>query len=74
MWQSDLAQLISLAIAALAVVVDRRLLLGLVGVVVLAATQLVWVRRAPVPAKVVGLRQMGMGLALVAVTAIGVMW
>ena len=72
--QSALAQLVSVAVAALAVVADRRLMLGLVGVVVLAAAQLVWVRRAPVPAKVVGLRQMGMGLALVAVTAVGVMW
>lgn len=73
-WQSDLAQLVSVAIAALAVVADRQLLLGFVGIVAMAATQLVWVRRAPVPAKVIGLRQMGIGLALVAVTAIGVMW
>ncbi len=73
-WQSDLAQLVGVVVAVLAVVADRRLLLGLVGVVVLALIQLGWVRRAPVPAKVVGLRQMGMGLALVAVTALGVMW
>ena len=41
---------------------------------VLAVMQFVWVRRAPIPAKQVGLRQMGMGLALVAVTAVGVLW
>ena len=41
---------------------------------VLAAAQFVWVRRAPMPAKQIGLRQMGMGLALVVVTAVGVLW
>jgi len=40
----------------------------------LAAAQGVWVRRPPMPAKQIGLRQMGMGLALVAVTAVGVLW
>ncbi len=73
-WQSDLAQGVSVAVATAAVCADRRLLLGLVGVVMLAAAQSVWVRRAPIPAKQVGLRQMGLGLALVAVTAVGVMW
>ncbi len=73
-WQSDLAQVASVAVATAAVVADRRLLLGLVGVDMLAAAQFVWVRRPPIPAKQVGLRQMGMGLALVAVTAVGVMW
>ena len=73
-WQSDLAQVVSVGVAMAAVVADRRLLLGLVGVVVLAAVQSVWVRRAPIPAKQVGLRQMGIGLALVAATAAGVLW
>ena len=62
------------AVAAMAVVADRRLLAGLIGVVVLAVMQSVWVRRAPIAAKQVGLRQMAMGLALVAVTAAGVLW
>ena len=73
-WQSDLAHVVSVAIATAAVIADRRLLLGLVGVVMLAAAQTVWVRREPIPAKQVGLRQMGMGLALVVVTAVGVTW
>ena len=73
-WHSDVAQATSVAVAAIAVVADRRLLAGLVGVVVLAVMQSVWVRRAPVPAKQVGLRQMAMGLALVAVTTAGVLW
>ena len=74
LWQSDLAQAASLVVAAVAVVVDRRLLLGLVTVAALAVTQLVSVRRAPMPAKRIGFRQMGMGLALVAATATGVLW
>ena len=73
-WQSDLAQVASVVAATAAVVAERRLLLGLVGVVMLATTQSVWVRRPPIPAKQVGLRQMAMGLALVAVTAVGVAW
>jgi len=72
-WQSDLAQAVSLAVAAGAVVADQRLLVGALGVVVLAGAQCVWVRRPPMPAKQIGLRQMGMGLALVAVTAAGVL-
>lgn len=72
--RSDLAQVGSVAVATAAVIPDRRLLLGLVGVVMLAAAQSVWVRRAPIPAKQVGLRQMAVGLALVAVTAAGVLW
>jgi hypothetical protein len=34
---------------------------------------LLWVRRPPVAAKTLGLRQMVLGLALVGVTAIGVL-
>ena len=71
---SDLAQLSAVAVAVLAVLADRRLLAGLVGVVLLSLTQYVWVRRPPIPAKQVGLRQMAMGAALVAVTAVGVLW
>jgi hypothetical protein len=73
-WRSDLAQIVSVAFATAAVIADQRLLLGLVGVVMLAVAQTVWARRAPIPAKQVGLRQMGIGLALVAVTALGVLW
>jgi hypothetical protein len=74
LWHSDLAQALSLVVAVAAVVADQRLLLGLVGVAALAVAQLVSVRRAPVPAKRLGVRQMAMGLGLVAVTATGVLW
>jgi hypothetical protein len=73
-WPSDVAQVVSVAVATLAVIADRRLLPGLAGVVMLAGVQTIWVRRAPIPARQVGLRQMGMGLALVAVMAAGVLW
>ena len=74
MWQSDLAQVIAVVVAAVAVAADGRLLLGLAGVTVLAVAQSFWVRRPPIPAKQLGLRQMAIGMALVAVTAVGVLW
>ena len=73
-WHSDLAQVVAVAMATVAVIADRRLVPGLVGVVVLAVAQSVWVRRAPVPAKRLGVRQMALGLALVGLTAAGVLW
>ena len=73
-WQSDLAQGCAVALGVVAVIVDRRLLVALVAIVALAGAQSVWVRRAPVPAKQLGLRQMAIGLVLVAVTAVGVLW
>ncbi len=72
-WHSDLAQVVAVAVATVAVIVNRRLFLGLAGVVVLAFAQSLWVRRAPIPAKRLGVRQMVLGLALVALTATGVL-
>ena len=60
-------------IGVVAVLVDDRMLAGLVGLVVLAALQITWVRRPPIAAKVLGVRQMLLGLGLVAATAIGVL-
>ncbi len=69
---SDGAQVCGAAIAALAVAVDKSLALGFVAVLGLAALQAVWARRRPVPAKVLGLRQLFLGIGLVLVTALGV--
>ncbi len=69
---SDIAQVCALALGAAAVVLDRRLVGGLGGLVVLAALQVAWVRRPPTAAKVLGLRQMALGISLVLVTAVGV--
>ncbi len=72
-WHSDVAQLVAIAMAAVAVTLDRRLLAGAVGIGAVAVLQAVWVRRPPIPAKRLGMRQMAVGLALVAVTAAGVL-
>jgi hypothetical protein len=71
--RSDAAQAASLAVGFAAFVLDRRLAAGLVGVVLLSVLQTVWVRRAPIAAKRLGLRQTAMGLGLVAMTAAGVL-
>lgn len=72
-WHSDVAQLVAVAVAVVAVVVDRRLAAGATVVGVLAVVQSVWVRRAPMPAKRIGVRQMVIGLVLVAVSAVGIL-
>ncbi len=69
---SDRAQLAALAIGVVAVALDRQLLVGLGWLVLLAALQVVWVRRAPVAPKVLGLRQMALGVGLVLATSTGV--
>ena len=68
---SDGAQGVAVLIGVVAVLVDDRMLAGLCGVVVLATLQTFWLRRPPVAAKVLGVRQMLLGLGLVAATAIG---
>ena len=70
---SDLFQLLAVAVATAAAVVDPDVLLGSFAVLVIVVLHLVWVRRTPVPpALVLGIRQMALGFGLVAVTAIGV--
>lgn len=69
---SDAAQMTALTLGGAAVVVDSRLLAGLAALAVVAALDLVGARRSPPPAVVLGLRQMALGLAVVAVTAAGV--
>jgi hypothetical protein len=68
---SDLGQVAALALGVAAVVCARRVVAGLAGLVVLAVLQAVWVRRPPTVAKVLGLRQMALGVALVLVTVVG---
>lgn len=69
---SDVAQLVAVAIGAVAVVVDRRMAAGLGALAVLAVLQWLWVRRSSPPPKVLGMRLMALGLGLVLVTAAGV--
>jgi hypothetical protein len=70
---SDAAQLIGVVIAAGAVILDGRLVAGLVAVVGLAALQSRWARQAPVTAKMLGVRELLLGLAVVAITSLGVL-
>lgn len=69
---SDLAQLAGLSLAAVTVVVDRRTWLGALCVLAIVVAQTWWSRRTPPAVKIVGFRQMGLGLALVIATAVGV--
>jgi YwiC-like protein len=69
---SDGAAVLGVAVAAAAVVLDDRLAAGAAAVVALVVLQAWQVRRPPVPAKVLGLRQLFLGLAVVAVAAAGV--
>ena len=70
---SDVAQGVAVLVAATAAVVDGRLVAGTVAVAALAALQIWWVRRPPVPAKRLGFTQLGLGIGLVAITAAGVL-
>jgi hypothetical protein len=55
------------------VVVDAAVLAGAVAVAALLVAQVRWVRAPAVPAKVLGLRQLVLGLAVVVITALGVL-
>lgn len=70
---SDAAQAVAIVMGVVAVVMERQMVVGLIGLLVITVLQLVWVRRAPLAAKVLGLRQMALGVGLVLVTAAGVL-
>ena len=65
------AQAVAIGLGFLAFLVDPGVWLGVGALMALAAVQVAWLGRDPVPAKVLGTRQMGCGLALVIVTAAG---
>lgn len=69
---TDAAQAASIALAAAAVLVDGGTTAALAAISVVAIAQARWSRHDPPPVKVIGLRQMAIGLALVAVTAAGI--
>jgi len=70
---TDGSQVIGAIVAMAAVAVDARALVGAAAVVVVAVAQSIAVRRTHIaPVKVIGIRQMVAGLAIVAATAIGV--
>lgn len=69
---SDVMQAVGLGVAAVAVVLDRSLLAGAVAVGVIVVVQLIWSRQPSPPARTLGFRQLGLGIALVLITASGV--
>lgn len=70
---SDSSQVVGAAVAVAAVVVDPAVLAGAAADGALLIAQVVWVRRTPPPAKVLGIRQLLAGLVIVGVTAAGVL-
>ena len=62
---------VALATAALAALLEPSLLLGAIGIVGLIVVQRLTLARPPRPAKVLGLRQMILGFAVVGLTALG---
>jgi hypothetical protein len=69
---SDVAQLAGLAVAAGAIAIEPTVWPGATILALIAAAESWWVRRDPPAVKVIGLRQMGLGFAVVLATAIGV--
>lgn len=69
---SDRAQLLGMLTAAAATAVTVSILAGALAVAALSVAHVVWVRRPPVPAKVLGVRQLLLGFTIVAITALGV--
>lgn len=70
---SDIAQVAGLAVAAAAVAIEPPVWPGAALLVLIAAAEVWWARHDPPPVKVIGLRQMGLGFAVVAATAAGVL-
>ena len=69
---NDVGQSAGVAVALVALGTSPLVAAGAGAVVALACAQLVWVRQRPMPAKRLGMRELLLGLAIVAVTAAGV--
>jgi hypothetical protein len=70
---ADAFQLAAALAAVAATVIDHRVVVGAAALVVVASVQVAALRRPVPPPKILGLRQMAMGLAVVAATATGVL-
>lgn len=69
--RSDAWQAAAVAVAVGAAAVEPRVIAGSIAVIALAALQCWWMRRPPVPPKRLGFTQLGLGVGLVVVTAVG---
>jgi hypothetical protein len=65
-------QLAAVAAGAIAVAVEPSTVGGLVVLAAFGLAHVLWMRRPPVPAKVLGVRQLALGLGLVVATAVSV--
>lgn len=72
-WHSDLAQALAVAAVGVGWWASAVPLVAVIAIVAVAAFNVGAVRATPRPAKVIGLQQMFFGLAVVAVTAVGVL-
>jgi hypothetical protein len=71
---ADTSQMVGVAVALVAVVVDFAVVLGACAVGALAIAQAKLMRHSPVPPAVrIGVRQMLLGIAVVVATAVGVL-
>jgi len=66
---TDTFQIVGSLVAVGATVIEPGVVAGAVSVVLLALAQTVWLRRPVAPAKVIGIRQMVFGFAVVGITA-----
>jgi hypothetical protein len=69
---SDVGQVASVVVGSVAVALDLATLPALGVIALIAVLQAWWSRRPPPPVKILGVREMALGLALVAATALGV--
>ena len=71
-WHSDIGQAVAVAVAILGLLIDVVPTLAVVAVATVALFDVVTVRRPPVPAPVLGSRQVALGLLVVVVTGLAV--
>jgi hypothetical protein len=72
-WHSDLAQVLATAAVVVAWGQGAIVLAPVIAVAVIAAFNVVAVRRPVKPAKTIGLQQMTFGIAVVVITAVAVL-
>jgi len=69
-WHSDLGQSVAVAVAVVGLILDILPALGALTITIAALFDVVMVRRPPVPAVVLGIQQIALGLLVVIVTAL----
>ena len=70
---SDLAQLLAVAISVFGFIEDVAPMASVIAIILIAVFNVVVVRIAPRPAKIIGLQQMFFGIAVIVITAVAMM-